>query len=203
MLTGAAGVATLKHTRRVRDIPLASFPLLFGAQQAIEGALWLGLRSDPASPANRMLAAAFTAIALVLWPVFGPLAVGLAERKTTTRRLIYLLVPVGAILAAYSAFLMLRHPYMPTIVNASICYISGVPFSKSAMAAYVACTCLPPLLSTDRFVRVAGIAITAGLIVSATFFYEGFFSVWCFFAALASVAIFGSFQSRRVSIAPV
>jgi hypothetical protein len=56
-----------------------------------------------------------------------------------------------------------------------------------------------PLIFGDKFVRAAGIAIVTGLAVSSIFYYEGFFSVWCFFAALASVTIFGSFQSRNVS----
>ena len=197
-LTGAVGIATLQRTRRLRDVPLASVPLIFSAQQAVEGTLWLGLRANPEKPANQILAAAFTGIALVLWPALAPLALGLAERKRTVRLLIYALIPVGIILAGYSALLMTRHPYVPTIVNASICYISGTPYPTEGLMAYVLCTCLPPLLSSDKFLRVAGIAILVGMVVSSIFYYEGFFSVWCFFAALASVAIFGSFQSRSV-----
>src|SRR5947209_13966304 len=101
LLTGGAGVAALKHVRRLRDVPLASFPLVFGAQQAIEGALWLTVRVHPAGPATRILAGAFTGIALVLWPVLAPLGVGLAEQKTTVRRLIYALMPIGVVLAGY------------------------------------------------------------------------------------------------------
>ena len=199
-LTGAIGIATLKQTRRLRDLPLACIPLLFGAQQAIEGALWLGLRAEPRSPANLALAAAFTGMALILWPALAPIAVGLAERKKPSRLLIYALVPVGIILAGYSALLTTRNPYAPTIVNASICYISGASYPAGGLIAYVLCTCLPPLLSTDKFVRAAGIAIGSGLVVSSVFYYEGFFSVWCFFAALASVALFGSFQRRNVPV---
>ena len=198
-LTGAVGIATLRCVKRARDIPLASFPLIFGAQQAIEGALWLGLRADPAGPQNQVLAAAFTAIALVLWPAFAPLAVGLAERKRTARLLIYALIPVGILLAGYSAFLMTRHRYVPTIVNASICYISGTSYPVGGFMAYALCTCLPPLLSSDKFVRAAGIAIVTGLAVSSIFYYKGFFSVWCFFVALASVTMLGSFQRRSIS----
>ena len=65
--------------------------------------------------------------------------------------------------------------------------------------AYALCTCLPPLFSSDKFVRAAGITIVTGLAVSSIFYYEGFFSVWCFFAALASVTIFGRFQSQSAS----
>ena len=203
VLTDGVGIAALVHVRRVRDIPLASLPIVFGTQQAIEGGLWLGLRNHPGDPANQMLALAFTAIALVVWPIFAPLGVGLSERNATVRRLIYVLLSIGVVLAGYSGISLLHHPYVPSIVNASICYINGVPYPMVAMAAYMACTCLPPLISTDQFVRAAGIAIATGLIVSAAFYYEGFISVWCFFAALASVAIFGSFQRRGVLTASI
>jgi len=195
-LTGAVGVATLGRVKRLRDIPLASIPLVFGAQQAIEGTLWLGLRADPGSSSNQALAATFTAIALVLWPALAPLAIGLAERNKTVRLLIYALLPVGIILGSYSMLLIAQHPYTATIVNANICYISGASYPTAGLVAYVVCTCLPPLLSTDIFVRRAGVSIGVGMGISSVFYYQGFFSVWCFFAALASAMIFGSFQRR-------
>lgn len=199
-LTGAVGVASLTRTKRHRDIPLACVPLLFGAQQAVEGGLWLGLRTDPKNSTNLALTAVFTGIALVLWPVMAPLAVGLAERERRPRRLMYALIPLSLVLAVYSALLLISHPYAPTIVNASICYISGTPYPVWGLVAYVLCTCLPPLLSSDRFLRAGGIAIVVGIAVSSIFYYEGFFSVWCFFAALASVAIFGRFQSQTAPV---
>lgn len=148
---------------------------------------------------NLALAAMFTGIALVLWPALVPLAVGLVEPNKTVRLLIYAMIPVGIALAGYSMVLIISHPYAPTIVNASICYISGTPYPTGGVIAYVLCACLPPLISTDKFLRAAGIAIVVGLAVSLISYYEGFFSVWCFFAALASVAIFSSFQNRRAS----
>ena len=42
LLTG--GVATLKQTTNNGQIPFASIPLLFGAQQLMEGFLWLSLQ---------------------------------------------------------------------------------------------------------------------------------------------------------------
>jgi hypothetical protein len=48
------------------------------------------------------------------------------------------------------------------------------------------------------YIRTAGVAIVVGTMVSSIFVYEGLFSVWCLFAALASVAIIGSFQSRSL-----
>jgi hypothetical protein len=198
-LTGAVGVAALGRTRRLRDVPLAVIPLIFAAQQAIEGALWLELRPGPGGPASLALAAAFAGIALVLWPAWVPLAVGLSERKKSARLLICALIPVGIILAGYSALLIVRHPYAPSIVNASICYINSAPYPTGGLLAYVICTCLPPLLSSDKFLRATGIAIVIGMAVSAAFFYEGFFSVWCFFAALSSVTIFASLQSRSAA----
>jgi len=202
-VTGAAGIASLRRTKQLRDVPLACLPLLFATQQVIEGGIWLGLRANPGSSENLVLAAVFAGIALVLWPVIAPLAVGLAEREKGQRWLIYALVPLSLLLAVYSTFLLISHPYTPTIVNASICYSNATPYPVSALVVYLLCTCLPPLLSSDRFLQMAGIVIVIGLVVSAIFYYESFFSVWCFFAALASVAIFASFQNRNRSVGAI
>ena len=45
-IAGAAGVASLTQVTRKQDLLLAAFPLLFGAQQAVEGMLWLALGAE-------------------------------------------------------------------------------------------------------------------------------------------------------------
>ena len=44
-ILGTIGIVTLKKAKTTNQIPFASIPLLFGAQQAAEGALWIGLSS--------------------------------------------------------------------------------------------------------------------------------------------------------------
>ena len=40
------GVITVKKTERRAEIPFAMIPLLFGAQQIVEGMLWLSFKFD-------------------------------------------------------------------------------------------------------------------------------------------------------------
>src|SRR6185437_645962 len=81
-----AGAATLSKARDVRERPLAAVPLIFALQQGIEGLLWLTVPSG--HPAGRGFATAFAGLALIVWPLFTPLAVGRAETLRNRRRLI-------------------------------------------------------------------------------------------------------------------
>ena len=42
-LLGLTGIATLVQVRKSAELPLAATPLLFAAQQTVEGALWLSV----------------------------------------------------------------------------------------------------------------------------------------------------------------
>ena len=68
------GVATVKKTERKAEIPFAMIPLLFGAQQIIEGMIWLSFRFD-APLLNVTMTYLFTLFSHVLWPIFLPSSV--------------------------------------------------------------------------------------------------------------------------------
>jgi len=78
----------------------------------------------------------------------------------------------------------------------SLCYINNSPYPPFAIAVYVLATCGGFLLSTHRALRTFGLIVTAGLAVSITFFVIDLVSVWCFFAAAASVALLFHFHQR-------
>lgn len=40
-ITAMIGIAAVKHVKRPRDLMVAGVPVLFAAQQAVEGFLWL------------------------------------------------------------------------------------------------------------------------------------------------------------------
>ena len=56
------------------------------------------------------MANAFLAFALVLWPVYMPIAHSLVEREPLRRLVMLILAPAGIGVAAYSAGTMLAHP---------------------------------------------------------------------------------------------
>jgi hypothetical protein len=194
-----AGLFTLSRTTHAREWPLAGTPLLFGAQQAIEGALWLVL-PHAGDALALLLANGFAIIALVLWPLYAPVAASLVEDDAKRRGLIMWLLPLGAGFALYSGIDIAGHPYRAVMAAHSLCYINNSPYPSFAIAVYVLATCGGFLLSTHRALRTFGLIVTAGLSVSIAFFVVDLVSVWCFFAALASVCLLFHF-SQRVSVA--
>ena len=197
-LLGLTGVATLAQVRKRSELPLAFTPLLFAAQQAIEGALWL---SVPEGRAHSLtLANIFAAIALVVWPVMIPLAVALVEKEPLRRLLMLIMIPAGIGVAVYSAGTTLAHPYMAWPVGHALTYVDNHPYSPTMLAIYLFCTCLPPLISSSRILNLFGVIVAAGLGIAMLAFYESFVSVWCFFAALASLTLFSYFRERRAAM---
>ena len=196
-LLGITGIATLAQVRKRAELPLALAPLLFAAQQAVEGALWLTVPEGRAH--SFTFANIFVAIALVVWPVLIPLAVALVERDPLRRLVMLIFAPAGIGVAVYSAGTTLAHPYLAWPVGRTLTYVDNHPYSPTMMAIYLFCTCLPPLISSSRTLNLFGVIVAAGLGIAMLAFYESFVSVWCFFAALASFTLLRFFRDRRTA----
>lgn len=193
-VTGGAGAATLVRCAKPREVPLASLPLLFSFQQAMEAALWLYLPQGAGRPLAQFLANGFSLIALAVWPLLVPIAFGLLEPRR--RRLLYgALLVAGGIAALYALAELARLPVKATLAAESICYVIA-PYSRWAAAAYVISTYVPPLVSSHPLLRLFGVAVTAGVVVSYASYILAFVSVWCFFAALGSILLVGFFHAR-------
>ena len=188
--TGLVGAAAVSKTSDRREIPLAAIPLIFAAQQAIEGVLWFALGSDEYTNSIPPLANGFTFLALVVWPVFAPLATVLIERNRGRRLAMTVLLVMAAALAVRGLSGMWAQPYGACVVQNSISYENGLPYSPLHFAAYTLCTCGPFLLSSDKGLRAFGSIVVAGLIISVYLYLFAFTSVWCFFAAACSLTIY-------------
>jgi hypothetical protein len=193
---GTAGLLTMSRATQVRELPLAGAPLLFGAQQAIEGCLWLVLPHPDQAVWALLLANGFAVIALVLWPLYAPIAAALVEDDAKRRALMWWLMPFGAAFALYSGFDIAHHLYRAVPTAHSLCYINNSPYPSFAIGVYVVATCGGFWLSTHRALRVFGVIVTAGLAASLAVFLADLVSVWCFFAAAASVALLFHFFLR-------
>ena len=194
-LMGATGLATLTRARTRSDLPLAAIPLLFALQQAVEGALWLTVPDG--RDHGLLYANLFAGIALILWPLLIPLALGLVEPDPRRRVLMFLLLPASIGVATDYAGIMVRHPYRAWPVGHTLTYVNNHTISPVMLAIYGLCACLPPLISSSPLLRLFGLIVIAGLGLTFLAFYESFISVWCFFAALASLSIWQFFRARR------
>jgi len=187
-VTGGIGIATLRSAMAQPDrriLPLAAFPLMFALQQTVEGLLWLDL-AEPAPGALRgVLVHAFQGYAEVFWPVFAPLAALLIERRRTI--LIACCLVIGIVLSAYLLAMMLAHPYEASAASGHIVYRNGYRYPVGIEAPYVVATTISLLLSSHRGVWWMALVILIGFGVAYVSFHQAYISVWCFFAALASV----------------
>ena len=194
---GVAGIATLTRVRTFTELPLAGVPLLFAAQQAIEGFLW---RAAPDGPSHTAaLATLFAAISLIVWPLLIPIAMALVERHPLRRLAMLFIVPAGIGVSVNYAAILLVRPYRAWPLGHTLTYVNNHPISPVMLGLYILCVCLPPLLAGSRILNLFGAAVIAGLAITFLAFYESFISVWCFFAALASLILWKFFQDRRLS----
>jgi hypothetical protein len=194
-LTGVVGIVTLCQVRRPSEIPLALFPLLFSVQQLIEGALWLTLPSSPGASIVRPLAVSFVLIAQVIWPALVTPAIFLVEPHRLRRRLLVPLALAGALVGAASLVALIESPLEASILGCSIRYANDFPYYSWWPIPYTLATAMPLLISSHRPIQSFGILVIVGYGISAYAYSRTLTSVWCFFAALASLIL--AFQFAR------
>lgn len=186
------GVSLFKAARRqdARILPIAAFPLLFAAQQFVEGLLWLDLaRPDPGA-CRPFLVHAFVGYAEIFWPVFAPLAAWLIEPVRWRRRLILICLAIGATLSAYLLLKMVGSPYTASGASGNIVYKNSATYPTGIEIPYVLATTISLLLSSHRMIQLLALVILGGFAVAYVSFHQAYISVWCFFAAVASVLVY-------------
>ena len=202
-VVGCMGAVTLwkaagRHDRAL--LPLAAFPALFAAQQAIEGLLWLDLARPEPGACRPFLVHGFVGYAEVFWPIFAPLAALLIEPERRRRQLILVCLAIGVALSAYLLLKMIGNPYTASTGSGHIIYKNSAWYPRGIEIPYVVATTISLLLSSHRQVQLLATVILVGFAVAYAFFHLAYISVWCFFAAAASclVYLFVSQATERV-----
>lgn len=192
-LTAAVGIYAVSKSSGPREFPLASMPLFFAAQQFVEGGLWLTLPIAPEGAASSWLSHTFLVFALVFWPLFAPSSALLVEPDVVRHRLIGVCLAVGGAVSVYFLWLLLTEPHQAIIAGGHISYQLGET-PVTVEGAYLVATTMGLLISSNRAVATLGLIVLAGSIVSYAVYVDTFVSVWCFFAAVASVVVAGHFR---------
>ncbi|MEV6420923.1 DUF6629 family protein [Streptomyces sp. NPDC051662] len=176
------GVACVARVRRARDLPLAALPLLLGAHQLIESAVWRS--GGGAGPATL----AWAVIALPVLAVWVPFAVLLAAPARARRRL---MVPaaIGLGTAAALSYFLVHLTVTAEIRGHTVGYALGLPHTPLFVVAYLLATVGALLLGGDPTVRLLGVVVAYGALLCAAFWRLEFISTWCALAAVASVLV--------------
>jgi uncharacterized membrane protein YhaH (DUF805 family) len=188
LVVSGAGVDALRHVRHRREIALAALPLLFGIHQLVEVLAWLGLDGLLPTDVTQAAIQSYLWIAFVL-PLAVPLAIRLIEPDPNRRRAMTPLVIIGAGVTAVLCAELLDGPAAAEVCGRYISYDAGLSFGGEITALYVVATCVPLLLSTVRRLVAFGIANLIAVGALAWAMSAGFISLWCAWAAVASLVI--------------
>ncbi|GGO45447.1 DUF6629 family protein [Streptomyces lasiicapitis] len=187
----AVGVASVSlAARRPRDLPLAALPLLLGAHQIIEAAVWH--HDGGTGPATL----AWAVIALPLLALWVPAAVLCAAPPSARRRL---LIPLaaGAATAAALAYALATRTVTAEIRGHTVGYSLGLPQAELIVVGYLIATIGSLLLSGDRGLVLFGVLVAVGAAVSVVLWRQEYISTWCAFAAVCSVVLLLWVRKRR------
>jgi hypothetical protein len=186
------GVATVKKTQRKAEIPFAMIPLLFGAQQIVEGMLWLSFRFE-APLLNVTMTYLFTLFSHVLWPIYVPFAIGLMESVAWRKKVLSIFQVTGIAVGLYLLYFIVRFPVISE-VHGHMVYLLPYVKEHPVLEFYVAATCVAPMFSSQKIIKIFGVLALLLFMLAYWFYTFAFFSVWCFFAAILSVIIYLHFK---------
>lgn len=207
-LLATIGVAALRSTTSTPHRMFAATPLLFSAQQAAEGVVWLTLGKAESVSTHQLAVNAFLAFALVVWPVWMPSSLHQIETDRVRRRWLLGLVCVGIIVSACAASLLLEWQPLARVAGRSLCYDYPISPATHASQFYLAIYAIPAMMpffvSSAKLARVTGVALVISLIATVIIERDALTSVWCFFAALLSGLILTAvILEERRGIPPV
>jgi hypothetical protein len=195
---GAVGVASLRQVRDRREVIVAALPVLFAAHQFVEGFVWLGLRGEIASGVGDAARDVYLLFAFAVLPVLVPLGFLLLEPGRRRRRWLAPFVALGAAVGLFLLWHVTQYPILATEHARGIAYYTHVPGDAVAVL-YLVATCGPPLLSTRPYLRWFGVINLVGAGFAAVVSILEFESLWCLYAALASVLILEHFRRERAA----
>ena len=192
----AAGVAAQAAAQGLAQRAYAAVPLLFAIQQATEGLVWLSFGWD--APGLTGWATQFYSFfSHVLWPVYVPVAAWLLEPQPQRKLLLAGVCMVGFAVGGYLLYTMLMNPIVARPVGGHVDYESPHFYIALSMTLYFVATTGSLLLSSHRWVRVFGALALAASMLAYAFFARWFISVWCFFAAVLSLAVLVQLLPQR------
>ena len=197
---GLAGYGMVMRAMREdrRMLVFAVFPLVFGAHQLTEGAVWLTVNDWAGGQPFRIL---YTLIAFTVWPVLTPFAAAYAETDSERRKIWLLMCGVGVALDIYLiAKLAFSGGIDLTVFNHSLAY--DPLFDRPPIIAhilYVMLTVVPLICSDRRAIQFFGVAVLGAFALALAANRPAWYSVWCMAAAMFSLILVFAIERARTS----
>jgi len=196
---GAVGVVTFSQVKHRRELLFAALPTLFAVHQFIEGFVWLGLDGILSPAVAHDMGAAFMLYAQGLLPFLLPLSVLLFEPNRTSRQQMLPFLVLGGATTLYILWALTAFPLQLYIRGNSIVYINQATNNLGVAVLYVIATCGSLFFSKIRMMVIFGAANLAILLVVMEVKRYAFTSLWCAYAAVASVIILAYFWRSHPS----
>jgi len=187
------GVITLTRVKHRRELLFASLPTLFAIHQFMEGFVWLGLDGMMSSTVTHNMGAAFVLYAQGLLPFLLPLSVFLFEADKPSRARMMPFLVIGSLTTLYILWALIAFPLSISVKSNSIVYTNQGTNNTLVAIVYVIATCGSLLFSKVKDMVVFGVANMAILLAVMAVKRYAFTSLWCAYAAVASVIILAYF----------
>jgi hypothetical protein len=197
IVLGAAGVVTLTKVKHRREVLFAAMPLLFAVHQFIEGFVWLGLDGILSPAVAHDMGAAFMLYAQGLLPFFVPLSVMIFEPDAKSRRYMFPFAVLGGATTLYILWALTAFPTQVYVEKNSIVYMNQATNNLTVALIYVVVTCGSLFFSKIRMMVAFAAANLAILLTVMAVKRYAFTSVWCAYAAVASVIILAYFWTSK------
>jgi hypothetical protein len=186
---GTIGVVTLTKVKHRREMLFAALPTLFAIHQFFEGFVWLGLDGVLSPSVTHDMAAAFMLYAQGLLPLLLPLSVLLFEPGKRDRRRMLPFLLIGGATTIYTLWALTAYLFHVYIKQNSIVYINEATNNDVIAVLYLIATCGSLFFSKIRTMVIFGAVNVVILLVVMAIKRYAFTSVWCAYAAAASLII--------------
>jgi hypothetical protein len=194
---GAVGVVTLTKVKHRRELLFAALPTLFAIHQFMEGFVWLGLDGILSPVVAHDMGAAFMLYAQGLLPFLLPLSVLMFEPNGKSRRRMLPFLILGGATTLYILWALTAFPLQLFVKGNSIVYINQATNNMVVAVLYVIATCGSLFFSKIKMMVLFGAANLAILLAVMEFKRYAFTSLWCAYAAVASLIILAYFWTSH------
>jgi hypothetical protein len=190
LVVTAIGIDACRHVGgRADHRLLAAFPILLGAHQLTETFVWWGLQGVVPAQLGRVAMWIYLIVAFVVLPLFVPFIIMLLEPTARRKWRIAPFLALGAVVSVVLLEAIIRgHPTV-RLGAYHLSYTIGLQHGVLIIGLYIAATCGALLASGFRDIVYFGLANLVAVVILARLSADGFASLWCFYAALASGAL--------------